>query len=57
MTKQQVNDQLNKNYKLKEIRIFLRIIKNIGILTKDFDKVKVKIETDNYEKNFNFKLN
>ncbi len=49
MTKEQVNQQLNQNYQLSEIRAFLRIAEDIGIVKKDLDKVEVEIETLKYE--------
>jgi len=49
MTKKQVNQQLNQNYQLSEIRAFLRIAEDIGIIEKDLDKVEVEIETSEYE--------
>jgi len=41
---------------LSEIRTFFRIAENMGILEKDSNKVKVKIETDGYKENFNSEL-
>ncbi len=49
MMKEQVNQQLNQNYQLSEIRAFFRIAEDIGILKKDLDKVEVEIETSEYE--------
>jgi len=56
LIKEQVNNQLNQNYQLNEIRIFFKITKDMGILEKDSNKVKVKIEIEDYEENFDFKL-
>ena len=49
MTKEQVNQQLNQNYQLSEIRAFLRIAEDMGILKKDLDNVEVETETSEYE--------
>src|SRR6266496_577071 len=49
MTKEQVNQQLNQNYQLSEIRAFLRIAEDIGIVEKDLNNVEVKTETSEYE--------
>ena len=56
LTQKQVNNQLNKNYQLSEIRAFFRIAEDMEILKKDPNKVEVKTETDNYEKNFDSEL-
>ena len=52
---EQVNQQLNQNYQLSEIRAFLRIVKDMGIIEKNLDKVKVETETSEYE-SFNFEM-
>ncbi len=49
MTKEQANQRLNQNYQLSEIRAFLRIAKDMGIVEKDLNNVKVKTETSEYE--------
>src|SRR6266498_4909065 len=49
MIQEQVNQQLNQNYQLSEIRAFFRIAEDIGIIKKDLNNVKVKIETLEYE--------
>ena len=49
MTKKQVNQQLAQNYQLSEIRAFLRIVKDMGIVEKDLNNVEVKTETSEYE--------
>src|SRR6266540_6016871 len=49
MTKEQVNQQLNQNYQLGEIRAFLRIAEDMGIVEKDLNNVKVETETSKYE--------
>ena len=56
MTVEQVNQQLNQNYQLSEIRAFLRIAEDIGIVKKDLNKVEVETETSDYEKNFNSEM-
>jgi len=56
LTQEQVNNQLNQNYQLSEIRTFFWIAKNIEIFEKDLNKVEIKTETNDYEENFNFKL-
>ncbi len=55
MTVEQVNQQLNQNYQLSEIRAFLRIAKDMGIVEKDLNKVEVETKTSGYEENFDFK--
>src|SRR6266545_548626 len=55
MTVEQVNQQLNQNYQLSEIRAFLRIAKDMEIVEKDFNNVEVETETSEYE-NFDFKI-
>ena len=49
MTQEQVNQQFNQNYQLNEIRAFLRIAKNIGIVEKNLNNVKIETETSEYE--------
>ncbi len=49
MTKEQVNQQINQNYQLSEIRAFLRIAEDMGIVEKDLNNVKVETETLEYE--------
>ena len=49
MTQEQVNQRLNQNYQLSEIRAFLRIAENMGIVEKDLNNVEVKTETSEYE--------
>ena len=49
MTQEQVSQQLNQNYQLSEIRAFLRIAEDMGIVKKDLNKVEIKIETSEYE--------
>ncbi len=49
MTRERVNQQLNQNYQLGEIRAFLRIAEDIGILEKDLNNVEVETETSEYE--------
>src|SRR6266540_1781460 len=49
MIKEQVNQQLDRKYQLSEIRAFLRIAENMGILEKDLNKVEVETETSEYE--------
>ncbi len=41
---------------MSEIRAFLRIAENMGILEKDPNKVKVEIEISEYEENFDSEL-
>src|SRR6266540_2860844 len=55
MTQEQVNQQLNQNYQLSEIRAFLRIVEDMGIVEKDLNNVEVETETSEYE-GFNFKI-
>jgi len=55
MTKEQVNQQLNQSYQLSEIRAFLRIAEDMGIIEKDLNKVEVKTEISEY-KNFDFEM-
>src|SRR6266498_4949398 len=49
MTQEQVNQQLNQNYQLSEIRAFLRIAKDMGIVEKDLNNMEVKTETSEYK--------
>ena len=49
MTKEQVNQQLNQSYQLSEIRAFLRIAEDMGIIEKDLNKVEVKTEISEYK--------
>ncbi len=49
MTQEQVNRQLDQNYQLSEIRAFLRIAEDMGIIEKDPNKVEVKTEILEYE--------
>src|SRR6266540_6799801 len=49
MIQEQVNQQLNQNYQLSEIRAFLRIAEDMGIVEKNLDNVEVKTETSEYE--------
>ncbi len=55
ITVEQVNQQLNQNYQLSEIRAFFRIAEDMGIVKKDLNKVEVETETLEYE-NFNFEM-
>jgi len=41
---------------LNKIRAFFRIVKNIGILEKDPNKMEIETEIDDYEENFDSKL-
>ena len=49
MIQEQVNQQLNQNYQLSEVRAFLRIAEDMGIVEKDLNKVEVETETSEYE--------
>src|SRR6266498_2361008 len=49
MTVEQVNQQLDRNYQLSEIRAFFKIAEDMGIIEKDPNKVEVEIETSEYE--------
>src|SRR6266542_3806001 len=49
MTQEQVNRQLDQNYQLSEIRAFLRIAEDMGIVEKDLNNVEVETETLEYE--------
>ena len=49
MTQEQVNQQLNQNYQLSEIRAFLRIAEDMGIVEKNLNNVEVETETSEYE--------
>jgi len=49
MTEKEVNQWLNQKYQLSEIRAFLRIIEDMGMIEKDLDKVEVKTETSEYK--------
>ena len=49
MTKEQVNQQFNQNYQLSEVRAFLRIAEDMGIIEKDLNNVKIETETSEYE--------
>src|SRR6266542_4235776 len=49
MTQEQVNRQLDQNYQLSEIRAFLRIAEDMGIIEKDLNNVEVETETLKYE--------
>ena len=55
MIQKQVNQQLNQNYQLSEIRAFLRIAEDMGIVEKDLNKVEVETETLEY-KGFNSEM-
>ncbi len=56
LIQEQVNNQLNQNYQLSEVRTFFRIAEDMKILEKDPNKVKIKTETDDYEENFDSEL-
>jgi len=56
MTKEQVNQKLNQNYQLSEIRAFLKIAEDMRIIEKDLNKVEVETETLGYEENFDSKM-
>jgi len=56
LTQKQVNNQLNQNYQLNEIKAFFKIAEDMKILKKDPNKVKVKTKTDEYSENLNSKL-
>ena len=56
MIQEQVNQQLNQNYQLSKIRVFLRIAEDMGIVKKDLNKVKVETETLGYEENFDSEM-
>src|SRR6266511_1717289 len=49
MTKEQVNQRLNQNYQLSEIRAFLKIVEDMGIVEKDLNNVEIETETSEYE--------
>ena len=49
MIQEQVNQWLNQNYQLSEVRAFLRIAEDMGIIEKDLNNVKVETETSEYE--------
>src|SRR6266540_2672483 len=49
MTVEQANQRLNNNYRLSEIRTFLRIAEDMGMIEKDLNNVEVKTETSEYE--------
>src|SRR6266542_1477519 len=49
MTVEQVNQQLNKDYQLSEIRAFLRIAEDMEIIEKDLNNVKVETKISEYE--------
>src|SRR6266540_662690 len=49
MTVEQANQRLNKYYQSSEIRAFLRIAEDMGMIEKDLNKVEVKTETSEYE--------
>src|SRR6266498_2810370 len=49
MTVEQANQRLNKNYQLSEIRAFLKIAEDMGIVEKDLNNVEIKTETSEYE--------
>jgi len=49
MIQEQVNQQLNRNYQLSEIRVFLRIVEDMRIVEKDLNNVEVETETSEYE--------
>ncbi len=56
ITVEQVNKQLDQNYQLSEIRVFFRIVEDMGIIKKNFNKVEVKTETSGYEENFDSEM-
>ena len=56
MIQEQVNQQLNQNYQLSEIKAFLRIAEDMRIVKKNLNKVKIKTETSEYEENFDSKM-
>ena len=55
MIAERVNERLNQKYQLNEIRAFLRIAKDMRIVEKDLNNVKVETETSEYE-NFDSKM-
>jgi len=56
MTQEWVNQQLNQNYQLSEIRTFLRIAEDMGIIEKDPNKAEVKTETSKDEEYFDSEI-
>ncbi len=52
----QVSHQLDQNYQLSEIRAFLRITEDIGMVKKNLDKMKVETEILGYEENFDSEM-
>src|SRR6266540_5658109 len=49
MTQEQVNRQLDRNYQLSEIRAFLRIAEDMGIVKRNLNNLEVKTEVSEYE--------
>src|SRR6266540_7358634 len=49
MTVEQANQRLDKNYQLSEIRAFLKIAEDMGIVKKDLNNMEVETETSEYE--------
>ena len=49
MTVEQANQRLNKHYQSSEIRAFLKIAEDMGMIEKDLNKVEVETETSEYE--------
>ncbi len=56
MMVEQINKQLNQNYQLSEIRAFLKIAEDMGIVKKDLNKVEVKTKTSGYKENFDSEM-
>ncbi len=56
MIQEQVNQQLNQNYQLSEIRAFLRITEDMGIIERDLNRVEVEIKISGYEENFDSEM-
>src|SRR6266542_2208628 len=45
-----------QHYQLSEIKAFLRIAEDMGIMKKNLNKVKVETETSRYKENFDFEM-
>ncbi len=56
MTWKQANQQFGQNYQLSEIRAFLKIAENIGMIEKDLEQVEVETEISENEEYFDSEM-
>jgi len=47
---------LGQNYQLSEIRAFIRIVEDMGMIEKNLDQVEVETEISGYKENFDSEM-